>query len=287
MEKIKEDLNIKGYAVIEDILTQDEIYNYRKMFFKWKEELPYHDYYYNNLNSNGIYKFHQIGHQEFAWYIKTNPKIIDIFKNIWNTTDLVSSFDGCCYMPKDIDFIDTNWTHVDQSPNKKNLECYQGLVSLTDNKERTFVVYESSHKLFDYYFKSNGIKSDNNWQIISKNFLDSIKGKKRVLNIKAGSLLIWDSRTFHQNQFGKPNSEERLVQYVCYLPKNDIRNSQEEQRKRKLFFEKKITTTHWPYPITPVHSQPEKYGYYNCNINYDLLRKPNLESYLNEIKKLL
>ena len=35
--------------------------------------------------------------------------------------------------------------------------------------------------------------------------------KKVVLNIPAGSLVLWDSRTFHQNQYGKPNSEERIV----------------------------------------------------------------------------
>ena len=48
---------------------------------------------------------------------------------------------------------------------------------------------------------------------------------RRVLHVPAGSLVIWDSRTFHQNQYGAPNSEERLVQYVCFLPKNHPKNT--------------------------------------------------------------
>ena len=37
-----------------------------------------------------------------------------------------------------------------------------------------------------------------NWQKIDPDYLDDISHRKTILNIPAGSLVLWDSRTFHQ-----------------------------------------------------------------------------------------
>ena len=62
--------------------------------------------------------------------------------------------------------------------------------------------------------------------------------KRRVMHIPAGALVLWESRTFHQNQYSKPNSEERLIQYVCYLPKKS-RNKHYNYDKNKSHILKK------------------------------------------------
>ena len=81
------------------------------------------------------------------------------------------------------------------------MECYQGFVSLTNNKERTLVVYEGSHLIHKKYFEERDNNGSKNWNLICHDFLESIKDTKKVLNVKAGSLVLWDSRTFHQNQY--------------------------------------------------------------------------------------
>ena len=77
-----------------------------------------------------------------------------------------------------------------------------------------------------------GINDNKNWHLIDLDYLERHKEKRMILDIPAGSLVIWDSRTFHQNQLGEPNDEERYIQYVSYLPKDGKKNTPAMQKKR-------------------------------------------------------
>ena len=79
-------------------------------------------------------------------------------------------------------------------------------------------VYEGSHKLHEKYFRDRGLCDSNDWNILDEEYINSLEESKRVIEVPEGAMVIWDSRTFHQNQYGPPECEERLVQYVCYLP---------------------------------------------------------------------
>ena len=103
----------------------------------------------------------------------------------------------------------------------------------------------------------------------------------------AGALLLWDSRTFHQNRYGLPGSEERIVQYVCYLPKVNKKNSKSQETKRLKYFNELRTTSHWPYPIRVNSLQPQTYGNQEREIDYSKLTKPNLERYMDKIMELI
>ena len=175
-----------------------------------------------------------------------------------------------------------DWKHV-----AIGLQCYQGFVALTSNKERTLVVYEKSHLLHEEYFKDRNINSSKNWQLIEHEYLNSIKDMKRELDIPIGSLVLWDSRTFHQNRYGKADSEERIVQYVCYLPKVNKKNSKSQQEKRQKYFNELRTTSHWPYPIKVNSLQPQTYGNKEREIDYTKLTKPDLSKYIDQIKELI
>ena len=285
--QIKEELEEKGYIVIKNILDHQKIEKSKELFFNWKNNLENFEEIYKQHTIHGIFKYHEVGHQEHAWYLRTLPEIQDIYKTIWNTNELVVSFDGCCYIPKEFSKKDNIWTHTDQAPNKKGLTCYQSFISLTNNKERTLLVYEGSHKLHEAYFNERNIKDSKNWHLIEESFLNSISNTKKILEIPAGSLVLWDSRVFHQNQYGKPNSEERLVQYICFLPKNVKENSQSQQKKRLLYLENLRTTSHWPYPIHVNPLQGRTYGDINKIIDYKNLKKPNLDKYYSEILKII
>jgi len=287
MSRIKEELKENGYCIIPNILSTDEISEAKTLFYKWQKTIPNHDKFHNSIDPHGIYKFHEAGHQEHAWYIRTRPQVIDIFKKIWECDDLIVSFDGSCYISEDTTKTDKIWTHTDQAPNNKGLKCYQGFVALTDNKERTLVVYEGSNNYHEKYFKEKNIESSINWQLIDHEKLKELNDTKKVLEVPAGALVLWDSRTFHQNQYGKPNSEERMVQYVCYLPKNHPKNTKAQQIKRLKYFEDRRTTSHWPCPIKVNGLQPQTYGDNTKKIDYTTLKPPNLERFMDIIKTII
>lgn len=280
-----------GYTIIPNVLSPAEINHAKELFFKWKNGIDDIDNFHSTVDPHGIFKYHEVGHQEHAWYLRTLPQITNIFKELWNTDKLISSFDGCCYIPKSWDKKDKNWTHTDQGPGKKGVQCYQSFISLTDNKERTLVVYEKTHEIHEFYFDTiqDGKKVTGNWHLIDENFLnlDEIKSQRKALVVPAGSLVIWDSRIFHQNRYGKENSEERIVQYLCYLPANIPSNTEAMCKKRKKYFEELRTTSHWPSPIHVNNKNPRTFGNFKHMIDYDKLKKPDLTKYLPEINNLL
>ena len=287
IKKYKNDLFENGYIVIPNLLNNDEINKGKELFFNWKNSIPNIDKFHNIIDPHGIFKFHEIGHQEFAWYIRTRPQIIDIFKKIWDTDELVVSFDGACYIPKDCKKSDKIWTHTDQASNDSKLKCFQSFVSLTNNENRTLVVYEKSHLIHENYFRERQISDSKNWNLIDHDYLKEIEDNKRVLKVNAGDLVIWDSRTFHQNQYGPPNCEERIIQYISYLPKNVKQNNISMKKKREKYFLERRTTSHWAYPIKVNSLQPQTYGDESKLIDYSSLPKPNLTEYMEVIKTLI
>lgn len=287
MIRITQELQTKGFCIVPGVLNTDEINTCLGWFRDWQKSIPDHDYQHDKLSPHGIYKFHEAGHQRHSWFIRTHPKVRSVFEGLWDTKDLIVSFDGSCYIPKNLKKKDNIWTHTDQGPSKKGRQCIQGYVALTSNKERTFVCYSGSHHIHEKYFKDKGIEKGADWQIIDRDTVDALRSYKIVNNVPAGSLVLWDSRVFHQNQYGKPGSEERIVQYVCYLPKNHPKNTLAMRKKRRKYFEERRTTSHWPCPIKVNGKQGRNFGNERLRINYENLRKPDLADMMDEINRLL
>lgn len=284
---IQATLDKRGYCIIPNVLTESEITYAYTLFKEWQSTIPEHDTIHDKINPHGIYKYHEAGHTRHAWYIRTRPAVQDVFKTIWKTDHLIVSYDGCCYIPKESKKKDKCWTHTDQAPNSKGLQCYQGFVSLTSNTERTFVIYEGTHKIHEAYFNEKNITHGKNWNLIPETDLQSILSRKRVLNVPAGAMVIWDSRSFHQNQYGASNSEERLVQYVCYLPRNHPKHTNSIAKKRRQYYTDRRTTSHWPAPVHVNGKQPQTFGDDTRKIDYSLLKPPILDDLTNEIEKII
>ena len=284
---IKNDLETKGYCMVPNVLSHEEAQLCASEFKKWQQSILNHDEFYNHMIYNGIYKHHQVGHTWHAWFVRTRPRVQEVFKHIWDCDDLIVSFDGSCYIPKECTKQTRFWTHTDQAPDTKEFNCVQGFMSFTENKERTFVVYEGTHKLHQTYFQDRNIQSTKNWQVLDPEYVSSIQERKKVLHVKPGTLVLWDSRTFHQNQYGAPNTETRMVQYVCFFPKTHIKNTLAMQEKRRKYLEMRRTTTHWPAPIQVIALQPNTYGDNNKLIDYDQVPKTDLSMFEAEIEKII
>ena len=291
LSQIRREISVKGrlekygYAVIPGVLSPDQIQTARGLFDEWYSANPQVAALHSKIDPHSIFKFAQVGHTKMAWYIRTLDSVQQPFRDLWDTDDLVVSFDGSCYMAPGDSHRDSNWTHTDQAPNKKGRICVQGFVSLTDNEEKTLRVYSGSHKLHESVLKDSEVKGD--WVRISEDWLRDNEDLKRVLKVPAGSLVLWDSRCFHQNQYGVNSKEERLVQYVCYLPKNVSGNTKKMQEKRRLYLDTKRTTSHWAYPIHVNGLQPQTYGDNSRLIDYGRLVTGDLSEFQSRIEKLI
>lgn len=153
MDTIRNDLRVHGYAVVRNVLSPEKVEMCKQKFYECVDSHPHIRQHHRVNGVHGIFKYYEAGHWESAWNIRTDPAVISIFQDILCTKDLVVSFDGSCWMPKEAKYrSDGIWTHSDQAPNKVGFHCYQGFVSLTHNKERTLVVYDGSHMLHQVNF---------------------------------------------------------------------------------------------------------------------------------------
>jgi ectoine hydroxylase-related dioxygenase (phytanoyl-CoA dioxygenase family) len=283
--EVKDSLKTKGYAIIENCISSEQVALAKQYFGDWllsnSELVEKH----MKIDPHGIFKFGEVGHQRHAWYIRTLDEVQSPFKAIWETNELTTGFDGTCWMPSDCKKSDGIWTHTDQAPDTKGIACFQGFIALTNNKERSLVVYEGSHLLHESYMLEKGITGKKNWTLIEHDYLSRIAEKKKVLEVSAGSLVLWDSRTFHQNQYGKIG-EERIVQYVCFLPKNNSKNTNAQKKKRMKYFTERRTTSHWPYSLHVNGLQPRTFGNNNLLVDYSKITPPQLDDFTDKIKLL-
>lgn len=209
------------------------------------------------INGNGV------GQSEFLWNIRSNEQVKKIYARIWNTEQLLTSFDGCGlfrdwrYNPA----WKTNggWNHVDQHPGTKPERCcIQGFVSLTDQSDKTggLIVYPNTHSNFTQLvdlpnrFKDFVKVSD------THPIMDPSKTRGKLVHCRAGDMVLWDSRTVHCNTPAtsiEPRREDepidliRIVAYVSMSPPSFVTAStlEEFREKRQEMVENNCTLTHW------------------------------------------
>ena len=288
------DLSERGYAVIPNILSSDEVNNIKKEMEDWIESIPNFETIHRSADPHGIFKFHEAGGQRHAWLSRINPRVQAPHKFIWGCEELVTSLDGSCYLDQRFHKKSKSWLHTDQAPNKKGLQCVQSLVALTNNEETSLVVYEKSHLYHEKYFENveiNDKEYNKDWQRIDEETIKLLESTKKVVKVPAGGMAFWDSRTFHCNQYGnKLNNgeyETRLVQYICYFPKNHPKNTKSQHNKRVKYYKERRTTSHWPAPIKVNPKQPRTYGNDDLKINYENLKIHDLTDIEEEILKIL
>lgn len=268
-----EELKTQGFTVVRGVLSPDQVKFGIALFQNWWAsngplEIPAH----------GVFKFHRVGHSAFAWWTRTRPTVRRVFQDLWGTENLITSFDGFGYWSEKMNRRNTNWMHVDQAPNDPVYRCVQGSVAFTES--RSFMVAPGSHRKFESYMADHNLAHGSAWQKVPE-FYESAT----VVSVEPGDMILWDSRTAHQNRY---QPVERLTQYVCMLPRS--RAPERQLEKRRKYFTEKRTTSHWPTPIRVNGLQPQVYGNRDKLIRYDALVETDaelLESLSDEINKLV
>ena len=286
MDTILSFLDKYGYAIIPNILTEQECDDNIKLIWKWLENLGT-DIKQNDpstwkgmkwpSNIHGIIQHHRIGHTDFAWNVRSHKNVYKAFSKIWNTNKLLVSYDGACIMkPPEITGYwtrNTSWFHTDQSYRDSSKKCIQGLITLEDmgSMDGTLKVLAGSHKYhkdFVKYKKETNPElkaASNNWYKLKNDELEWYLKQDDIKEIRIdapkGSLVLWDSRTIHQNSpplKGREHPRWRYVIYACMLPSSNS-TSNDLKKKIKAFNELRMTT-HWPYPVYLFQDKPRTYG---------------------------
>jgi len=260
----------KGYVVIGNVLTKEEVnvatsmfWDYAENCYSGNEKIDRNDTStWNNWpgwKDTGVIPENGIGQSELLWYIRQNDNVINVFQEIWETDELVCSFDGCgAFRPTHNNKkwkTNTGWWHIDQNPVLlPDRACIQGFVSLTDQNSSTggFICKPEGLKHFNDVEASTDqgnfiiLKSDKETH---KHILDF---ESKLIECQAGDMILWDSRLPHCNTpaLSEPkrtigNELLRLVTYVCMTPKSLA--TAETLSLRKQAFRHGVTTSHWPH----------------------------------------
>lgn len=218
---------------------------------------------YKNLNqlnpiASMLLKDHPLVHLQWVWDIRQDPRVAEVFSNIWNVNkeDLLVSFDAMSlHLPSEITgkgwFNKHLWIHTDQSNSKTFKCCVQGLVNLytVNPGDATLLILENSHKYFSDYFSTIKFDYPEDYIPITSygiNFFLEKGCVPRWVQADEGSIILWDSRVFHMGSCpiqGRERSNFRLVVYVCMLPRHGV--SQNVLDKKIKALEDKVDTSHW------------------------------------------
>jgi hypothetical protein len=212
-----------------------------------------------------------IGHAQYVWDIRQNPKVVDIYSEIWKCPkeDLLVSFDAVSYhLPPEETRIGWyrghDWFHSDQSYLNSDFRCIQGWVTgySVNEGDATLAFLESSnqyHKDFQDTFQTT---EKDDWYKLNDTELAFYSDRgclhKRIKCPK-GSLVLWDSRTIHCGSQALKTREKpnyRNVAYVCYEPREKCT----KLKKKREAFENMRLTTHWPCKVKLFNKMPRTYG---------------------------
>ena len=287
VENVMETIEKYGVAIIPSLLNEEEC---EKMVIgMWNTleditqtwEVPIHrDNPESWRNIRDLFPLHSmllqhwtIGHAQFIWNLRQNPKCVEVFAKIWDTAqeDLLSSFDAASFhMPSEITGIGwhrSTWYHSDQSFIARGFKCVQSWVTGLDvnRGDATLAFYEGSNNYHSDFGEAFGVTDKNNWyKLDTEDKINFYKERgcvaKRIMCPK-GSLVLWDSRTIHCGvepikERAVPNF--RCIAYLCYMPRS-MATPKKLEKKIKAFEEMRMTT-HWPCDVKLFAKMPRTYG---------------------------
>lgn len=173
-----------------------------------------------------------------AWKNMQDPTVLNAFSAVLGVRELWGSVDRFGVLrPAGLDprwRTDESWPHWDQHPwTEPGFRRVQGLIALTDNTPGRggFMCVPGFHKRFDAWaaeheesktgatLQRRGMLARRGPTLVPEG--DPIFDELRIVTLRAGSLLLWDSRLPHQNYPNDSTDAFRIVQYQRYTSAKD------------------------------------------------------------------
>ncbi|KAI1852052.1 hypothetical protein JX266_002905 [Neoarthrinium moseri] len=291
----RDDLVRDGYAVVKGAVPKeriekygDDMMTYLETFagglgFKRDDPSTVKESNLPIITEKGMILGYGVTHESFTWDIRQEPGVVEAFERVYDTQDLIVSFDAVnVAFPNRTDIKPNKpWPHQDQDPTKPGFRCLQGLVNVFPNgdKDGGLIVCKGGHMLSEEFHK--GFANEPNripaWTPEWYGFTDEgmawlkEKGCEWVkINAEPGDLLLWDSRTPHYN-LSPTGTSPRFATYTCYMPAADA--SQSDLVRKKGAFDNLMGTTHWPNALN-VANLPVKRDGKDCPYHTGKPRAP-------------
>lgn len=248
-----QDLEELGYCIVPQVLSDSETKAlYRRVWHEyiekawpnckmddrsnWKEEFP-------QMNDYGIFGG-AAGQIQVMWDLRQDPRIVDVFTQIWGTPSLIVSMDGMCIMcPPEIreGYLEP-WPHVDQEvgSGRKIQGSFPLADFISESSLKTAPYIIQGQFLFEGSFDGDGgfycipkshlrfaefapqLETIMSMELprlekrkMRKEYVQSFFDERRdesgnpysIKHVTAprGSLILWDSRTVHWNQHPSKN----------------------------------------------------------------------------------
>jgi hypothetical protein len=210
----------QGFVVIRGAAKEQHCINLRNRIRNLAKSTP------QSLN-NGFMDFY---HDDVLAQIRQDPDMYQIFVDLLGTTKLWVVFDRVIYQGQD-DPYPTLPPHVDQNPKLyPDFFGLQGLLALEDMDETTGILslIPKSHLQFHEYAK---------WTKGTESYIPNQSPQLPVflgLCVKAGDLIIWDSRTTHSRYREKGKTSEGKERFGALISFMKVPNDYEMLQKDRL-----------------------------------------------------
>jgi ectoine hydroxylase-related dioxygenase (phytanoyl-CoA dioxygenase family) len=262
------DLQRDGYVVLKNAIPYEKALEYQQQAFKWLKSFGNDELDLSNPDTwiaknipkqssiTNTFDSYAIAHEKFMWNARMEPNIIEAFARLWETDELLVSFDSLnITFPNRTDAQPIgSWEHIDQSPFRRGIHCVQGIINLSKSgpEDGGLVVLPGSHKLHDEFLETQTDSST--WKKDDLIFLD----KKQLEWFKSrniephkvcagvGDLILWESRVIHYGALPSQASNTiRTVIYASYAPAK-LASAKTLELKAETF-RNYGGTSHWPY----------------------------------------
>jgi len=265
-------LEDRGYVVIANALSTSEAAKAVGLIWDYLEELgtgidrndpaTWNDDRWPTAVHGAIIPSQGIGHCAAQWFIRSVPKVKQTFEAVWDTNDLLVSFDGAALWrpwalnPDWKTGLGGSWFHIDQHPiGRPGKHCVQGLVNLLPTSPKTGgnVVIPGTHKSFDkipekYPERLGRLPAEVDHFRYPTDDPLLMSTAPIMAHMEAGDMMLWDSRTIHCSS---PSLEEpdanpelmRAASLICMMPRS--KSNGEVIALRKEAIAKRTSTTNW------------------------------------------
>ena len=218
------------------------------------------------LGCPGIFGAFGVGHCSAAWQARLHPNVRAVFAALYDTPQLVTSFDAvCAERPSKHTRSPFFRLHTDQNPTTaagSGFDAVQGVLSLTAteaNGPGTSLV-PGSHLLHRQLLcdpptgPTPELESMPalNYHELSEEQKSWLLKRAEVLHVTTapGDLLLFDSRTIHCGRSSRtPLSPWRFALFVCMWPASRLSQEDRARKRRAMGLDgapRCETTNHWP-----------------------------------------
>merc|ERR1712136_638931 len=227
-------LKTEGFTIIKSVANAEEVENAKNLLWKWLEdqgtgilrndpstwtdeawpEWPGYKKY-------GSCKKEGAAHQDAAWYLRGLPNLKFVFASIYNTDDLIVSYDGIIlwrsWKDDELRRPSSSRLHVDQNPAfRPGFQCVQGMLPMypvtpgvggTVLVPRSHLQQENLLKLYPHW-----AKVEKDYCVLDKGIRkDPLQNQAVLIPLQPGDLLLWDSRLVHAGSVGACSDPSELA----------------------------------------------------------------------------